>query len=342
VLTALLVGLICWQPAIIDEATGHPGNLTLVTRTATTSKPTLGLHVGENAVARALGVRPWWLIDPATRWDRKYDVVAPQGRLRVITTIALLGALGAIVIVGVLRRRRDLATAGAIGLVLCAALASVAADTPTTPVLAATVAYSLWWGSQCGMWVWLIVAWSAFLLVRARAPAPARWMPAAAVPAGLAAVAAIATTEAAAEKPDQHVALYRPITTIDARVNAAIPPGEPIRYDGNLDVATLPVKASIRYDLVRHGDRVLSNGAWFRNGRWYELDHHPYDATVTLTDRRRRPGRGAALLIRVGYTERGLRSSVYVWMTRSPRRPAAPSAARRASHLHRHRARNGA
>ncbi|HEY7010615.1 MAG TPA: hypothetical protein VH395_16820, partial [Jatrophihabitantaceae bacterium] len=275
-LTALLVGLLCWQPAIINEVTGHPGNLTLVARTATASKPTLGVHLGENAVARAIGVRPWWLIDPATRWDRKYDVVAPQSRLRVITAIALLAALGAVVVVGVLRRRRDLVTAGAIGLILCAALASVAAQTPTTPVLAATVAYSLWWGSQLGMWVWLIVGWSAFLLVRARAPAPARWMPAAAVLAGLAAVAAVGSTEAAAEKPDQHVALYRPISTIDARLNRAIAPGEPIRYDGNLDVATQPVKASIRYDLVRHGDRVLSNGAWVRNGRYYELDHHPY------------------------------------------------------------------
>jgi hypothetical protein len=341
-LTALLVGLLCWQPAIINEVTGHPGNLTLVARTATASKPTLGVHLGENAVARAIGVRPWWLIDPATRWDRKYDVVAPQSRLRVITAIALLAALGAVVVVGVLRRRRDLVTAGAIGLILCAALASVAAQTPTTPVLAATVAYSLWWGSQLGMWVWLIVGWSAFLLVRARAPAPARWMPAAAALTGLAAVAVVGTTEAAAEKPDQHVALYHPISMIDARVNGAIPPGEAIRYDGNLNVATQPVKASIRYDLVRHGDRVLSNGAWVRNGRYYELDHHPYDATVTLTDRRRRPGRRAALLIRVGYTERGLHSFVYVWMSRSPRRPAAPSAARRASRPHRHRARNGA
>jgi hypothetical protein len=341
-LAAVLVGLLCWQPAIIDEATGHPGNLTLVVRTATTSKPTLGLRVGENAVARALGVRPWWLIDPATRWDRKYDVVAPQGRLRVLTTIALLAALGAIAVIGALRRRRDLATAAVIGLVLCAALASVAAQTPTTPVLAATVAYSLWWGSQCGMWVWLIVAWSASLLVRARVRAPARWIPAAAALTGLAAAAAVGTTEAAGEKPDQHVALYRPIARIDGRLNRAIAPGEPIRYDGNLNVATQPVKASIRYDLVRHGGRVLSNGAWVRNGRWYELDHHVYDATVTLTDRRRRPGRNAALLIRVGYTERGLHSSVYVWMARSPRRPAAPSAARRASRLRRHRARSGA
>jgi hypothetical protein len=320
-LTAVLVALICWEPAIINEATGHPGNLTLVARTATTSKPTLGLHVGENAVARAVGVKPWWLIDPATRWDRKYDVAAPQSPLRVVSTIALLIALGAIAIVGVLRRRRDLATAGAIGLILCAALAAVAAQTPTTPVLAATLAYSLWWGSQCGMWVWLIVAWSAYVLARAlavehRLPA---WSRGVAMPAGIAglAVAGIAGTAAsAAEKPDQHVALYRPIAAIDARLNQTIAPNRTVRYDGTLDVATQPVKASIRYDLARRGDRVLSRGASFRNGRWYELDHRPYGAVITVTDRPRRPSRRASELFHVGFTESGTRSAVYTWIAR--------------------------
>jgi len=100
VLIALIVAIICWEPAIIDEVTGHPGNLTLVARTATARTPTLGARVGENAVMRAIGVRPWWLIDPATRWDRKYDVVATQSTLRAATTIALLAALAAIAEIG--------------------------------------------------------------------------------------------------------------------------------------------------------------------------------------------------------------------------------------------------
>jgi hypothetical protein len=316
VLVALLVAIVCWEPAIIDEVTGHPGNLTLVVRTATAHTPTLGTRVGENAVMRALGLRPWWLIDPATRWDRKYDVVAAQSPLRAATTIALLAALAAVAVAGAVRRRRDLAAAGAIGLVLCAALAAVAAHTPTMPVLAATVAYSLWWGSQCGMWVWLIVAWSAFLLVRALAPASGRRVTAVAAFGGLAAVAVAGTAAAAAEKPDQHVALYRPIATIDARLNQALPRTEPVRFDGRLNVATQPVKASIRYDLARRGDRVLSTGAAARDGEWYELDHRPYRAVVSVSDRRRRPHRHAALLARVAFTEGGPRSSVYVWLTR--------------------------
>jgi hypothetical protein len=320
-LAALLVGLVCWSPTIIDEATGHPGNLTLVVRTASASKATLGPRVGANAVIRAVGWRPWWLIVPATRWDRKYDVVAAQSRTRVATTVALLAALAIIAGVGVLRRRRDLAAAALIGLALCAALAADAAQTPTTPVLAATVAYALWWGSQCGMWVWLIVAWSAYVLARAlavehRLPA---WSRGVAMPAGIAglAVAGIAGTAAsAAEKPDQHVALYRPIAAIDARLNQTIAPNRTVRYDGTLDVATQPVKASIRYDLARRGDRVLSRGASFRNGRWYELDHRPYGAVITVTDRPRRPSRRASELFHVGFTESGTRSAVYTWIAR--------------------------
>jgi hypothetical protein len=318
-LAAVLVALVCWWPTIVDEVTGHPGNLTLVARTATAHKPTLGLHVGANAVMRAIGMRPWWLTVPATRWDRKYDVVAAQSSLRVATTIALLVGLVVIACVGLLRRRRDIATAALIGLVLCVALAAVAAQTPTMPVLAATVAYSLWWGSQCGMWVWLIVAWSAFVLARALVRTPAGWMATLASIAGLAGAGAAGAVAAAAEKPDQHIALYRPIATIDADLNSATAAKLPIRFDGKLDVATQPVKASIRYDLARNGDRVLSQGASFRNGRWYELDHRRYDAIVTLTDRPRRPNRRALLLTRVGYTERGLRSSVYVWIRRAPR-----------------------
>src|SRR4029453_395205 len=108
------------------------------------------------------------------RWSRKDDVRRAAGSVRTATTVALLGALALVVVLGFVRRRRAVRAPAAIGLVLCAALAAEAAHTPVPRVLSATLGYTMWWGSQVGMWVWLVVAWSAWLAltpgVRALAP----------------------------------------------------------------------------------------------------------------------------------------------------------------------------
>jgi hypothetical protein len=236
------------------------------------------------------------------------------------------------------RRRWDLASAALIALVLCLTLGAVAAHTPVTPVLASTVAYTLWWGSQCGMWVWLIFAWAGWLgvsrVARALVAHRARRLPAArrdrgaarrgprhaaavasvgASVVGLAAAGIAGGEAAAAGKPDQHVALYRPLGAIAARLDRAVPAGRTVRLDGTLDGRTQPFKPAVRYVLVRHGDRVLSRGAAPRDGDWYELDHRRYDTIVALTDRPKPPGRRLSLLVHVGFTELGVRHAVFVW-----------------------------
>jgi hypothetical protein len=329
---ALVVGAVCWAPAVVDEVGGHPGNLTGVVRDATARKATLGAAVGIHAVERAIGVRPWWLTVPRTRWDRKFDVHATPTATRRITTAALLVALAGIALAGALRRRADLAAAALIGLAVCAGLAVVAAATPTLPVLAATLGYTLWWATFAGMWVWLVVAWAGWLAlagaargidarVGRRVPGRAvraSWLPAAlACAAGLGVVAVAGASAAAHEAPDQHVALYRPIAAIGGRLDAAIPPGRSVRLDGRLDVATQPFKAAVRFALARHGDRVLSRGAAARNGAWYELDHHRYSTNVALSDRPRRPRQTMTLLTREGFTEAGAGHAVFVWIARA-------------------------
>jgi hypothetical protein len=318
---ALAVACACWAPAAIDEVTHHPGNLSSVVRAAATRKATLGAAVGAHAVVRAVGVRPWWLTVPGSRWDRKHDVAATPSPTRTWTAVALLAALAAMAVAGAAQRRIDVATAALIGFTLCAALGAVAAETPAVPVLAATVGYTLWWGSQCGMWVWLVLAWGAWLalhgLIAARARFRTRSLRAStfASVAGLAAAALAGTAAAASEAPDQHVALYRPISAIAARMQTAIPRGRTVRLDGRLDGATQPFKPAVRFALARRGIRVLSRKAAPRNGDWYELDHRAYDERITLTDRPRRPP-AAALLIRCGFAEAGRRHSVFVWLSR--------------------------
>lgn len=332
---AVLTLAVCWLPAAIDQATARPGNLSAVVEYSTTPKPTLGPRVGAHAVVRAVGVVPWWLIDPTTRWDRKLDLATRPGTGRIVSAIALLATLCGVAIAGAVRRRIDLVAAALIGLALCGSLAAVAAQTPAAPSLAATVGYTLWWGSHCGMWVWLILAWSLWLLgaaglralARRGSPAGRRLgpalrrgrVPAVAAVAGLA-VCVVAGAEAAgAGQVDQHVALYAPLRAIDARLAQAIAPGRTVRYDGSLDPATLPFKPAIRFFMARRGVRVLSRGAFQRNGDWYELHRRPYDTLVAVSDRPRPPRRGLRLLIRVGFREAGAAHSVFVWMSRGHR-----------------------
>jgi hypothetical protein len=321
-LAAVLVGLVCWLPTIVDQLSSRQGNISLVARSVTAPVTTLGPRVGAHAVARAIGWRPWWLTVPGTRWDRYHDVLVRPTELRIATTIGLLAALGLLAAVGWRRRRWDLAAAALIGLVLCLTLGAVAAHTPVQPVLASTVAYTLWWGSQCGMWVWLILGWASWLALAARLRVRVRGRAAAvATVAGLAAVGFAGTAAAAKEKPDQHVALYRPLARIATRLDETIP-RVTVRLDGTLDVATLPFKAAVRFFLVRRGDRVLSRGANLRNGDWYELRHRPYNLRLALTDVRRRPVRHMSLLIGVGFRENGAHHTVFVWISRA-RRPIA-------------------
>jgi hypothetical protein len=343
----LLAVAACWTAPAIDELTHHPGNATLVVRSASTREPTLGAAVGWHAVVRAVGWVPWWLHAPADRWTRKYDVRAPAGGVRTATAIALLGALVLAAALGAWRRRPDVAAAAAIGLVLCAAIAAEAAHTPVPRVLSATLGYTMWWGSQLGMWVWLVVGWSAWLVVapRLRALAPRRAalasrpapsgrrrrlaVAAAAALLLVAGPAAAGASVASDERADEHVALYRPIAALGARLTSMFAPGQTVLLDGRLDVSPMPIKPALRYLLVRHGVRVLGRGATLRLGSSYELDHQPYAATIYVRDRRGPPAAHTRLVDRVRYVDGWGPWTVSVWEGPGSR-SAAPRGARTA------------
>ncbi len=160
---ALAVVAICWSAPLIQQFTQSPGNMTLVVQSASRSKQTLGAGVGWHAVVRAVGVRPWWLYVPLDRWQRKHDIRVTPSTGTVASCVALLAALLISMFAGVIRGRRDVVAGALIGFVLCGALAAVAATTPTPRLLAVSLGYTMWEGSQAGMWVWLMLAWSAWL-----------------------------------------------------------------------------------------------------------------------------------------------------------------------------------
>jgi hypothetical protein len=162
-LASLLVLGACWSATLVEQLTERPGNLTRVLQSATKHKATLGPEVGWHAVVHAVGVPPWWLQTPASRWQRKHEVRAQPSASAEASCIAILTALVVVFAVAILRRRREPAALALTGLVLCPALAAVAASTPVPRVLSATLGYTMWWGSQAGMTVWLGLAWGLWL-----------------------------------------------------------------------------------------------------------------------------------------------------------------------------------
>ncbi len=329
---ALLAAAFCWSAPVVDELRESPGNMTLVVRAARAPKAKLGASAGWHAIVRAVGLRPWWLHVPHTRWQRKYEVRSRPSDLAVYSCILLLAALAAATLVAARARQWDLVAGNLIGFVLCGALAAVAASTPTPRVLSATLGYTMWWGTQAGMWVWLMLFLSAWrgvrwllrrdplrsALRRAAGPRTGRALPSA-VGAGacllaLAGIAGAGTAVAGTEKPDEHRSLYRPTAFLATRLERAVPSGTSIELLGNLNIATMPIKPALRYYLVKHGVRPMARGSNLRLGNWYELYNRPYSYVVNVDDGVRRPEPSARLLARVHFTDGFGHQVVSLWI----------------------------
>lgn len=318
VLAALAVLVLCWAPPAIDEIEHSPGNLTLLYRAATVHSKKMGTTAGARAVVRAVGIPPRWLRTPGNPYDtRLSDVTAAPSTLAIVSCIAILAALLAAGVAGAWRRRVDIASAAAIGLLLCAAFAAVAESTPVSSFK--VLGYTLWWGSIAGMFVWLTLGFSAFELARealaarvgsrqsardstqtGRSPisrAGRSRAAALAVVLGLCASVAIAVSVAIAQPGDAHRSEYGPIASIESQLEAAkLPHGATINLRASLGGVAAPLDQAIKFLLRREGLRILQYGAIARLGPWYELDHHPYQYIVYAYDSRTSPDRRARVI----------------------------------------------
>ncbi len=336
-LATLAVAAFCWSATIDGQLTEHPGNLTLVAESATKHKATVGDEVGWHAVVHAVGIAPWWLQTPKSRWQRKYEVRSTPSALATSSTIAILAALVGVALIALIRRRRDVATLALSALVLCPALGAVAASTPTPRRLSATLGYTMWWGSQAGMVVWLALAWVLTLVLMwalrkavRRVPHPAGRIVALGsillTLAGIGGAAAVGNAVAARATPDEHATLYKPIQAIDARLAQAVPRGGSVVLEGTLDGATEPIKPSLRYFLVARGTRVMAPGSYLRLGTWYELYKRPYREAIYLSDTPRSPVKHVPLAFDTSFREGAKVNTVYVWISRRPGpSPIAPT-----------------
>jgi hypothetical protein len=341
-LAAVVVLAACWTPPVINQLQSSPGNFTMIVRTVEHRGQTLGASTGWHALVRAVGERPWWLYVPASEWERKYDVLHTPSTARTNSTIAILAALGAVLLAAALRRRWDLCAASLIALGLCGAMVEQVANNPAATLLAETLGYTLWWGSELGLWVYLVLFWALWLAlawtvraVLSRTSIPARvrgwsigWRGvAAATPmalVGLVGLAFVGAAVASEEQPDSHVYEYRSITAMARALERVLPAGQAVDYRfGALDLGTQPMEPGLRFLLVRHGDRVLAPGSFPRLGTYYVLAGHPYQWVVYITDGTR-PEPHMRLASRVSFRSPWRQEVLSAWVRRvQPRRRAS-------------------
>jgi hypothetical protein len=286
-----VVALVCWSLPLAEEATHHPGNMTVLAREVVTHQQTEGATKGWRVLVRAVGLPPRWLRAPTANAGRLSDMSGGDygdtrvGDLTAVPTLAarvstavIIGALVLIALVAARRRRFEIAIAAAISFVLCAALAWEVAATPLKATN--TLGYFLWWDSFAGMWVWLVLLWSTVAL-SAGARRFALRVPAVASVAAIVVVAGAGVAAASVQKPDKHAPYYRPARLLAAGLDRAVQPGTSVRLvqRGGPMVAIEP---TIRWTLRRHGVRALGPYASHRPGAWYELDHRSYRYVVSV------------------------------------------------------------
>ncbi|HTY97035.1 MAG TPA: hypothetical protein VMB91_08355 [Solirubrobacteraceae bacterium] len=334
-LAAVVVVCGCWTPPVINQLEASPGNFTMIARTVEHRGRTVGATTGWHALVRSVGVRPWWLYVPASEWERKLDVLHAPSTGATNSALAILAALGLVLLVAALRRRWDLFAATLIALGLCAAMVEQVANNPASKLLAETLGYTLWWGSELGLWVYLVLFWALWLALSAglqwllaRASAGRRlrerWSggrraAAAVTPlalAGLAGLALVGTAVASEEHPDSHVYEYRSVTAMAKALERVLPSGEGVDYRfGALDLGTQPMEPALRFLLVRHGDRVMAPGSFPRLGSYYVLSGHPYQWVLYLTDGTR-PAAHMRLASRVSFRSPWGREVLSAWVRR--------------------------
>lgn len=332
-IAAVAVAAVSWSAPLLDQAIHRPGNFVVLARTATSHQKTLGAAAGGRAVVRAVGIPPWWLRpapDPVPRLGELAGGKGsrPPGAFAIATTVLILGAVLALGIAAVRRRRHDVAAALAVSLVLCATLALAVASTPLKDNLFLSVGYTSWWGAPAGMFVWLALGWSALVLFPFRRTTGLR-VPAWATAAGLGAAAVVASVVAANAGPDPLSSDFRPVRAIIARIDAQVPRDRPVFVDSASTYAGIGFQPAVVLALRRRGIPVTSAALLPALGQHYNPTRHP-DAAILRIDEGDRPAPpGGRVIARVSVHAPSGRAfgqlapaGGRVTVTLAPRRPA--------------------
>ena len=148
---------------MIEQLQESPGNFTMIARTVEHRGHTLGSRTGWHALVRAVGERPWWLYVPASEWSASSTCSTPRAARRRTRRWRCWPRWRRRCSWPACARRWDLFAAALIALGLCAAMLEQVANNPASQLLAETLGYTLWWGSELGFWVWLVLFWALWL-----------------------------------------------------------------------------------------------------------------------------------------------------------------------------------
>ncbi len=236
-LGSAILGLVLWLPPLVQEATGHPGNLTELVKFFTSSPP----HQGIAHAVQAIGGALW----PPLRG--RLDA-APPGLAAAAAVLAVfLSSVGVVISMARRRGRPDAA-----GLAALAGLGVLAGVVSADRVIGPLLSYLTNWSSAAVLVLALALALS---LVPDRGAGP-EWAGAAVgVAAGLALVAASFVVPPAGSVQGAQVdALW-------SRLRPQLPAGEPVR----LRLASAdrwPWQAGLMVDLTHAGHPVTVDPSW--------------------------------------------------------------------------------
>lgn len=234
----VVAALVCWTAPVVQQLTGHPGNLTALA-TATGHGVDLGWVRALHTLGTTLGVPPLWWRQIERFTFHQFVAIYTTGSIPLAVAAEVAVAATA---VGAWRTgRRPLAAAAVVTLVLSAALVAVVAHFPLADLLA--LGYTVRPAYVVGILTWAVLAWAAEVVVavllrrarRAGRPdgAPARpaahdrrrpRVAATGAAAGVLAAVALVAVAVVAERSDANVPVQAETAAQVRAVDAAIRP----------------------------------------------------------------------------------------------------------------------
>jgi hypothetical protein len=295
-IAAVVVGIACWSAPLVDELTNRPGNLTRSFQLATNDHPKIGLGKSWYAVARAIGVVPWWAERPRTPAERLLETFTKPPTGAIVTAMLVVAGLVGALVAAIRRRRQDMAVASMLALLLSLAMLVFAASVPRGRLGLIAASYTTTWMWPTGMFVWLTLAWSAWVLL---SPIGRRMNLAALdVGRGAAALAALAVVAAASavvtDRGDENEAGRLPpgltdyplIRATTGRVRDELANSRGVRIRVPITVKnSLTFQSAIAYVLRRAGVPVALPPRLVKEaGSSYSAGATPYEDVLRISD----------------------------------------------------------